>query len=146
MLGSFSCFCCRLLTFFKINFFKNFFKEHYVISVKLFGSRWLSADNHLCIISYFSCFCCRQLFFKLLKKFFHEHYQCVKGFGSRSGPWSCDHSHLHKFSLTHHKKSVFIIIISLDYTYLVIIVILFLTIFKKNPFKYIRNKFDLDVK
>ena len=38
MLGNFSCFCCRLLTFFKINFFQKFFQEHYQ-SVKLFGSR-----------------------------------------------------------------------------------------------------------
>ena len=29
MLGNFSCFCCRLQTFFKINFFINFFQEHY---------------------------------------------------------------------------------------------------------------------
>ena len=27
MLGNFSCFCCRLLTFLKINFFKKFFQE-----------------------------------------------------------------------------------------------------------------------
>ena len=33
-------FCCRLLTFFKINFFKKIFQEHYLYqSVKLFGSR-----------------------------------------------------------------------------------------------------------
>ena len=29
MLGNFSCFCCRLLTFFKNKFFKKFFQEHY---------------------------------------------------------------------------------------------------------------------
>ena len=38
MLGNFSCFYCRLLTYFKINIFKNFFQEHYH-SVKQFGSR-----------------------------------------------------------------------------------------------------------
>ena len=37
-LGNFSCFCCRLLAFFKINFFKKFFYKHYQ-SVKRFGSR-----------------------------------------------------------------------------------------------------------
>ena len=30
-LGNFTCFCCCLLTFFKINFFKKFFLEHYQI-------------------------------------------------------------------------------------------------------------------
>ena len=34
----FHCFCCRLLTLFKVNFFKTFFQEHYQ-SVKGFGSR-----------------------------------------------------------------------------------------------------------
>ena len=29
MLGNFSCFCCRLLHFCKINFFKKIFQEHY---------------------------------------------------------------------------------------------------------------------
>ena len=38
MLGNFSCFCCRLLTFFKINFFQKFFHEHYQ-SVIQFSSR-----------------------------------------------------------------------------------------------------------
>ena len=43
MLGNFSCFCCRLLTFFqwlffKLKFFKKFFQEHYQ-SVKQLGSR-----------------------------------------------------------------------------------------------------------
>ena len=38
MLGNYSCFCCRLLTFFKMNFFKKIFQEHYQ-SVKQFGSR-----------------------------------------------------------------------------------------------------------
>ena len=38
MLGNLSCFCCRLLTFFQINFFKIFFQEHYQ-SVKQFGYR-----------------------------------------------------------------------------------------------------------
>ena len=38
MLCNFSCSCCRLLTLFKINFFKKFFHEHYQ-SVKQFGSR-----------------------------------------------------------------------------------------------------------
>ena len=38
MLGNCSCFCCRLLTFFKMNFFKKFFQELYQ-SVKQFGSR-----------------------------------------------------------------------------------------------------------
>ena len=37
MLGSFSCFCCRQLTFYQINFFKKFFQEYtYYQSVKLF--------------------------------------------------------------------------------------------------------------
>ena len=38
MLGNFSCFCCRLLTFFKMNFFEKIFQEHYQ-SVKRLGSR-----------------------------------------------------------------------------------------------------------
>ena len=38
MLGNFSYFCCRLLTFFKIIFFKKFFQEHNQ-SIKRFGSR-----------------------------------------------------------------------------------------------------------
>ena len=38
MLGNFSQLFCRLLTFFKLNFFKKFFQEHYQ-SVKQFGSR-----------------------------------------------------------------------------------------------------------
>ena len=29
MMGNFSYFCCRLLTFFKINFFKKFFQKYY---------------------------------------------------------------------------------------------------------------------
>ena len=37
MLGNFSCFCCRLLTFFEIIFYKIFFQEHYS-PVKQFGS------------------------------------------------------------------------------------------------------------
>ena len=42
MLGNFSCFCCRLLTFYKINFFKKFFQEHYQ-NVKQLVSR---LDEH----------------------------------------------------------------------------------------------------
>ena len=38
ILGNCSCFCCCLLTFFKINFFKKLFQEHYQ-SVKPVGSR-----------------------------------------------------------------------------------------------------------
>ena len=38
MLGNSPCFYCRLLTFFKINFFKILFQEHYQ-SVKQSGSR-----------------------------------------------------------------------------------------------------------
>ena len=38
MLGNFSSFCCRLLTFFKINSFKEFVQEHYHRD-KQFGSR-----------------------------------------------------------------------------------------------------------
>ena len=38
LLGNFSCSCCRLLTFFKINFFKKFFEEQYQ-TLKRFGSR-----------------------------------------------------------------------------------------------------------
>ena len=77
MLGNFSCFCCRLLTFYKINFFKKLFQEHYqnvkqfcipdwidILSV-LLGSyclQMLSADNknssylgwgQICLIQYF---------------------------------------------------------------------------------------------
>ena len=37
--SNFSCFNCRLLTFFKINFFKKFFQEHYQ-SVKQFCQSW----------------------------------------------------------------------------------------------------------
>ena len=55
MLVNFSYFSCRLLTFFKINFFKKLFHKHYQI-VKPFGSisgpdlgptclQWLSADD-----------------------------------------------------------------------------------------------------
>ena len=36
--GYFSCFCCRLLPFFKINFFKKLFQKHFQ-SVKQFRSR-----------------------------------------------------------------------------------------------------------
>ena len=35
MLGSFSCFCCHLLTFSKINFCKNFFKNTIRVSNNL---------------------------------------------------------------------------------------------------------------
>ena len=38
MLGIFHAFCGRLLSFFKINFYKTFFQEHYQ-SVKQCGSR-----------------------------------------------------------------------------------------------------------
>ena len=38
MLSNFSCFCCHLLTFFKIILFKKIYQEHYQ-SVKWFGSR-----------------------------------------------------------------------------------------------------------
>ena len=38
ILGNFACFCCRLLIFFKINFFEKFFPEYHQ-SVKQFGSR-----------------------------------------------------------------------------------------------------------
>ena len=38
MLGNFSCICCRMPTFFKISFFKNFFQKH-LQSVRWFGSR-----------------------------------------------------------------------------------------------------------
>ena len=37
MLGNFVCFCCRLLIFFRINFFKQFFQEYHQ-SVKQLGS------------------------------------------------------------------------------------------------------------
>ena len=43
----------------------------------------------LCMLGFFSCFYCRLLFFSKLtffKRFFQEHYQSVKQFGSRSGP------------------------------------------------------------
>ena len=44
----------------------------------------------LCILGNFSCFCCLSTFFKIIlyKKFFQEHYQGVKRFGSRSGQMS----------------------------------------------------------
>ena len=38
MLDNFSCLCCHMLTFFKINLFKKFLQEYYK-SVKEFGSR-----------------------------------------------------------------------------------------------------------
>ena len=38
MLGNFSCFCCRLLTYYKIDFLKKILQGHYK-SVKQFGSR-----------------------------------------------------------------------------------------------------------
>ena len=38
MLGNFTCFCCRQLTFLKISFLKKIFQDHYQ-SVKQFGSR-----------------------------------------------------------------------------------------------------------
>ena len=44
MLGNFSCFCCRLLTFFKINFFKKIISKT-LISVKWFGSRLIRANK-----------------------------------------------------------------------------------------------------
>ena len=43
MLGNFSCFCCRLPTFFKINLYQKFFQEHYQ-SVKQVGSRFCGPD------------------------------------------------------------------------------------------------------
>ena len=77
-----------LLTFFKINFFKKIFQEHYQ-SVKHLDldqdqhsvgpdlgpncSQRLSADDKITFI----------------KRFFQEHYQSVKRFGSRSGPTEC---------------------------------------------------------
>ena len=52
MLGNFSCFCCRLLTFYKINFFKKFFQELYQ-NVKQFVSR---LDGHSFSLSGFKLF------------------------------------------------------------------------------------------
>ena len=52
MLGNFPCFCCRLLTFYKINFFKKFFQEHYQ-NVKQFVSR---LDGHSFCLSGFKLF------------------------------------------------------------------------------------------
>ena len=71
MLGNFSYFCCRLVIFFKIYFFKIFFQEHYQ-SVKLFAG-WV-------IFLTFVVVCC--FFFKIyfFKIFFQEHYQSVKLF------------------------------------------------------------------
>ena len=46
----------------------------------------------LCMLRNFSCFCCRLLTFlkfKFFKKLFQELFQCVKRFGSRSGPTFC---------------------------------------------------------
>ena len=42
MLGNFSCFCCRLLTFFKINFFKISFRE----TIRVPNSLDLNQDRH----------------------------------------------------------------------------------------------------
>ena len=53
-----------------------------------------SDDNstmQVCMLSIFSCFCFPLLSFmkmNFLKNLFQEHYQSVKGFGSRSGPTS----------------------------------------------------------
>ena len=57
MLGNFSCFCCHLSTFFKINFFKNSFRNIIRVSNALDSDQdqhsdlgqnclqWLSADD-----------------------------------------------------------------------------------------------------
>ena len=51
--GNFSCFCCPLLIFFKFNFFKNFFHEHYQ-SVKQFGS---DQDRHFPVLIWVQTVC-----------------------------------------------------------------------------------------
>ena len=46
----------------------------------------------LCMLGNFSCSCSPLLTFfkiKFFKKLFQEHYQCVKQFGSKSGPTYC---------------------------------------------------------
>ena len=45
MLDNFSCFCCCLLAFFKINLFKKFFQEHYIRVSKGLDSE----QDRLCI-------------------------------------------------------------------------------------------------
>ena len=66
MLGNFLCFCCRLLTFFRINFFKRFFQE------QIRGSNDLDPDQDVCpdlgpnCLQRLSCFCCRLLTFSKL--------------------------------------------------------------------------------
>ena len=56
MLGKFSCFCCHLLTFFRINLYRKFFQERYqsvmILGPDLLVLIWvqivckrLSADN-----------------------------------------------------------------------------------------------------
>ena len=48
MLGNFSCFCCRLLNFSKLNFKKTFQENYQSVSLDLDqGPVWLSADDKI---------------------------------------------------------------------------------------------------
>ena len=57
ILGNFSCFCCRLLTFFKINFFKRFFQEQHRRSNGLDPDQDVGPDLGLNCLQRLSCFC-----------------------------------------------------------------------------------------
>ena len=90
MLGNYSCFCCCLPNFFKMNFSKNSFR--YTTRVSNFSDQ--DQDQHNLSVqiwvqtvykSYeqnFLCFCCHLLTFLFktifFKKFFQEHNQGVK--------------------------------------------------------------------
>ena len=50
MLGNFSCYFCRLLTFVKLNFFKRFHEYEYYQNVKQFGSRSGPTDDSVGLI------------------------------------------------------------------------------------------------
>ena len=49
---------------------------------------WTTICLTVCMLGNFPCLCCSLLTF-FLKKFFQEHYQSIKQFGSRSGPAFC---------------------------------------------------------
>ena len=92
-----------LLTFFKNNFYKKLFQEHYQ-SVKQFGSRsnthilsdliWVQTVckgnqqttkvKTICMVIIVHVFCHSQIYF--IKNIFQELLQSIKQFGSRSGP------------------------------------------------------------
>ena len=93
MLGNFSCLCCLPLTFFKMIFFKKFFREYHQsvkqcglrsgltccqswfgskLFAKVISSRQVSARNVVCWLF---------LILTFSKKFFCKLYQSVVGFG-----------------------------------------------------------------